>query len=262
MADYTCSVPACDKVAAVRGFCLIHYGRLRYAETHGTRPTWERVTPSCAFCGREVALREKGVQSKYCSATCKSKASYARRREAISATNRAANAERRALVVKTCPECGETFSPENDVRQKYCSKACGRRWWRNRRDKSCTVEGCDRPLRARGMCSKHYRRWERAAGRVPNEPWSDRRRAAYHKRRAMKKGVDAESVVALDVYERDGWQCGVCGGDVDPALSWPDPLSASLDHVVPLSRGGAHNYANVQLAHLVCNERKGCQVAA
>lgn len=37
-------------------------------------------------------------------------------------------------------------------------------------------------------------------------------------------------------------------------------MSVSLDHVVPLSQGGAHDPANVQLAHLTCNVRKGAQL--
>jgi 5-methylcytosine-specific restriction endonuclease McrA len=63
------------------------------------------------------------------------------------------------------------------------------------------------------------------------------------------------------VFERDGWTCGLCSEPVDPALSWPDPQSASLDHVLPLSRGGSHTMANVQLAHLGCNVEKGAAVA-
>jgi 5-methylcytosine-specific restriction endonuclease McrA len=44
---------------------------------------------------------------------------------------------------------------------------------------------------------------------------------------------------------------------VDKRLAWPDPKSASLDHVRPISRGGSHTYFNVQLAHLTCNLKKG-----
>ncbi|WP_158070491.1 HNH endonuclease [Streptomyces luteocolor] len=33
-------------------------------------------------------------------------------------------------------------------------------------------------------------------------------------------------------------------------------MSPSLDHVIPLSRGGSHRRDNVQLAHLRCNLRK------
>jgi 5-methylcytosine-specific restriction endonuclease McrA len=36
----------------------------------------------------------------------------------------------------------------------------------------------------------------------------------------------------------------------------PDPMSPSLDHILPLSKGGTHEPRNVQLAHLGCNVRK------
>lgn len=32
--------------------------------------------------------------------------------------------------------------------------------------------------------------------------------------------------------------------------------SYTLDHIIPLAAGGAHTYANVQLAHFLCNSRK------
>lgn len=35
----------------------------------------------------------------------------------------------------------------------------------------------------------------------------------------------------------------------------------TLDHVVPLARGGEHSYRNVKLAHPLCNSRKGAKVA-
>jgi 5-methylcytosine-specific restriction endonuclease McrA len=39
-------------------------------------------------------------------------------------------------------------------------------------------------------------------------------------------------------------------------LAWPHPASASLDHRIPLSKGGSHTAENTQLAHLACNVRK------
>lgn len=33
-------------------------------------------------------------------------------------------------------------------------------------------------------------------------------------------------------------------------------MSASLDHVVPLSKGGDHTRSNSVVAHLICNIRK------
>lgn len=57
--------------------------------------------------------------------------------------------------------------------------------------------------------------------------------------------------------ERDGWQCGLCREAIDPELHHPDPRSASIDHVLPRALGGLDVESNLQIAHLVCNERKG-----
>ncbi len=34
----------------------------------------------------------------------------------------------------------------------------------------------------------------------------------------------------------------------------------SIDHIVPITRGGTHTWDNAQLAHLLCNTRKGNKV--
>ncbi|MDG1950486.1 MAG: HNH endonuclease signature motif containing protein [bacterium] len=40
---------------------------------------------------------------------------------------------------------------------------------------------------------------------------------------------------------------------IDRTLRYPDLMSASLDHVVPLSKGGANSAENFQASHLSCN---------
>jgi len=58
------------------------------------------------------------------------------------------------------------------------------------------------------------------------------------------------------IAERDGWTCHLCGERVLKVKA-PHPLSPSLDHVVPLAHGGAHEPGNVALAHLRCNVLRG-----
>lgn len=65
-----------------------------------------------------------------------------------------------------------------------------------------------------------------------------------------------ESVTSAEIYERDGWICGICKDPVDPEAMWPDQMSASLDHIIPLAKGGAHSRENVQCSHWLCNSRK------
>lgn len=68
--------------------------------------------------------------------------------------------------------------------------------------------------------------------------------------------MDYQLVSRRKVFERDHWRCYICAMRVDKRLRWPHPMSASLDHVVPMSRGGGHTYANCACTHLYCNQKK------
>lgn len=80
---------------------------------------------------------------------------------------------------------------------------------------------------------------------------------AQTKRQMKKKGVYEEDIEILVLLERDDGVCGICGDDIDCFAKKPDPLSPSVDHIQPISGGGAHAYWNVQAAHLGCNILKG-----
>ncbi len=80
--------------------------------------------------------------------------------------------------------------------------------------------------------------------------------AKGHRRRARKYGVHYEYINPRTIYVRDRWKCGLCGERVDEALAYPHRMSASLDHLIPIARGGPHGPANVQCSHLACNLAK------
>lgn len=80
------------------------------------------------------------------------------------------------------------------------------------------------------------------------------------KRRAVVLSAFGETVDRRIVFEKDQWICQLCGGRVVKQKNYPDPMSASLDHRLPLSRGGKHTYANTQLAHLKCNVEKKAKI--
>lgn len=56
-------------------------------------------------------------------------------------------------------------------------------------------------------------------------------------------------------------ECALCREPIDTELKFPDPLSRSLDHIMPLAKGGEHVAANLQWAHFTCNRRKSDRVA-
>ena len=56
--------------------------------------------------------------------------------------------------------------------------------------------------------------------------------------------------------------CALCGKPVDKSLTFPHPLSPTVDHIIPIDKGG-HPSAieNLQLAHLACNLKKRDRVS-
>jgi 5-methylcytosine-specific restriction endonuclease McrA len=83
------------------------------------------------------------------------------------------------------------------------------------------------------------------------------RKRAKNMRRAAKFGVDAEPYQPLDILERDGWRCHLCGKKIDRRRAWPHPRSPSIDHLIPLAHGGADAPRNVAASHFRCNVRRG-----
>lgn len=56
--------------------------------------------------------------------------------------------------------------------------------------------------------------------------------------------------------------CGICGKPVDKSLEYPDPLSACIDHIIPVAKGGhPSDITNLQLAHWTCNRAKSDKLA-
>lgn len=55
--------------------------------------------------------------------------------------------------------------------------------------------------------------------------------------------------------------CGICGKPVDFSYRYPHPLSPTVDHIIPVSKGGhPSDISNLQLAHRCCNREKSDKV--
>ena|SRR5690606_799734 len=150
--------------------------------------------------------------------------------------------------------------------RKYCSQSCKERnpsrleYKRGHLKTEKSRARLREHDRARYANNPQRREYSLARSRQFREEHPDRMSDYAKKRRALLTSVAVDDVNSHVVYERDNWVCGVCGKPVDRLLKWPDPMSASLDHIIPISKGGEHSYANTQLAHLVCNQRKGARI--
>lgn len=86
---------------------------------------------------------------------------------------------------------------------------------------------------------------------------AERKLADVHRRRAIKMDVDADLIDRRAVFERDNNACQLCGDPMDMSKKTPHPLAPTIDHIVPISRGGTHTMDNIQSAHFHCNISKG-----
>lgn len=85
------------------------------------------------------------------------------------------------------------------------------------------------------------------------------RARARHKRRTLE--ADGEVIDLYQLAERDEWQCKLCSMPVDQNNKHSRGnlhlMGPSLDHIIPVSKGGSHTWNNVQLAHFMCNSLRG-----
>ena len=109
-----------------------------------------------------------------------------------------------------------------------------------------------------GFCS--------AACRKLNEKAKEKERRKLrapdnHRARAKRFGCEYETGITLKkLVARDGLTCALCGELCDwndrNYSKWCGPLYPSIDHIIPMSKGGGHTWKNVQVAHIICNSKK------
>lgn len=80
------------------------------------------------------------------------------------------------------------------------------------------------------------------------------------RKRCRKYGVYYDpSVKSVDVFKRDHYICQICGIECitnDDKWGYVGPYSPSIDHIVPLAKGGTHTWGNTQCTHIICNSYK------
>ena len=126
------------------------------------------------------------------------------------------------IQMKKCKCCGNIFFTEKSNRI-YCSDKCSRRAGEKKKD---------------------------------------------HARRIRIKEQMVDSDITIErLFDRDNGKCALCGG----VCNWNDytrknnffvagNFYPSIDHIIPLSKGGEHSWENVQLAHRVCNSKKSNKI--
>lgn len=199
-------------------------------------------TRLCAGCGATFTATSNRL---YCTDRCRWRVKDRKRRD----TKRGRPPGPTAHI---CECCGSEYQTPHATR-RYCSAACQRRAQRLR---DGTLAN---PIKGVCRCGKPT---EPQPGRPTARTCADCRREAIRRaRRAAKmrrRNVVSDDYTLAEIADRDQWRCQLCGLKVRHGRQrYPsDPDGPSIDHILPITKGGQDVRHNVQLAHFACNARK------
>ena len=193
------------------------------------------VKSTCSVCGKPYMKRNG--KSKYCSDDCKREATRLRQK-----SWREAHPDYQADWRKAHPGYDEEW---HDSHPNYNRDRSRAKRGTKLIEQSCVVCGTvfttayPQKITCSAKCRRKFR--ER------------------HKDYRLKGKVVDSDITLEKLFTRDLGVCYLCG----EACDWEDRTGLAtgmkyptIEHVVPLSRGGLHSWENVKLAHMGCNIRK------
>ena len=188
----------------------------------------EQVKRICLYCGREFSRRRNGQKEVYrfCSKSCSSLFYGTMRRE---------NKERKEEQIKYMKQLQRNAERISRDLQKLRKQI--------ERIKPCAICGA-LMVKAKstqticGACS-------RKADNVRRD------------KRLYRNGKPDLSITLEKVYERDLGICQLCNRFIIFGSDTNADYYPSIDHIKPISKGGKHEWDNVQLLCRKCNTEKG-----
>ena len=229
-------------------------------ECYGKKPIIKKVC-TCQVCGIEFKRLKRDRTGLYCSKSCSCKSMWQKRYEDGYTKQDPMIGKSSDIVYKTCTECYKPFIVGGmGQRQKQCSDICKEKYHRKCwRDKEREYKGYKLYIKECEICKKElktYRSTQKVHAGLCQERWDRINRniscKIYRSKRKNIKSIDIRVV-----FEDSAGKCQLCGRKLSLRTKYPHPRSCSMDHIIPISCGGADEYYNIQLACFECNSNKG-----
>ncbi len=200
---------------------------------------WAPTPTTCTICGKEFMPRSRKVKT--CSDECRDKSKYLKAKERLESKRIAefgsieAWQEQRSEAIR---QRNRSRAKPKKPKQYYngVCKVCGNTFTTlNPAQVTCSKQ-----------CSKRLQ-YARKQKRIPKE-------------QVIDKDITLEAL-----YKRDSGVCYLCGGvcewnDRDATTNKVGNKYPSIDHIIPVAKGGLHAWNNVRLAHFICNVLKSDEV--
>lgn len=228
------------------------------------------MVKQCEYCGKEFEAQT--VRRKFCSDVCRQREhrkSHPQRKKTEEQKQRDRERQREKYArehhigeKRICVICGNEFMSKSEKR-RTCSKQCSHILSRRETGfcngylitKVCVV------------CGKEFKTYKSRQVTCSTECSCARQEFRHNHRntsfgaRCRHYGVQFDATVRADlVIKRDNCVCQICGKKCDPDdKRWGNfgPDYPTIDHILPLAKGGTHTWDNVQCACGMCNTKKG-----
>lgn len=165
---------------------------------------------------------------------------------------------------RICYGCFELFYPDKPS-IRYCSAQCKNLAAWEKREARLLDEGADDKA-----LETHRRAHPKYHTRQTLSVSAHQELAAYTKamgelRKERIKSNAIDHIDLQELIERDNRRCHLCGGKVSARKKFGKrgtprgdmKTYPTIDHIVPVSKGGTHTWGNVKLAHWSCNSKRG-----
>jgi 5-methylcytosine-specific restriction endonuclease McrA len=214
-----------------------------------------KIKVKCKICGH---VQERHANSKDCM-QCDNCIKIERKKRLEQLNEEKQNRVRKEneYTETECVQCGKVFLRRSS-NHKYCSDKCARKANSKKVMRTKTCKECgkefitdhDKTLYCSSKCSNRYRK---------------KRNALSKDKRLSLNGKIDYSISLKKLYKRDKGICYICGKQCnlkDVEITEEGYYIAgedypSIDHVIPIAKGGKHSWNNIKLAHRRCNAVKG-----
>ena len=164
----------------------------------------------------------------------------------------------------TCENCKQTF--EAVGKRRYCSRPCYSVGNKNtqlaikRQERLKNVDSKGYITKPCGWCKepRTYKYRQGGHNAFHANCTIEARRARYRIKTVKRHSLirKPSRLAADEVVRTYGNSCAVCSETIDLTLQRTSKMGLTVDHWIPLSKGGLDDMSNLRPAHWICNRRK------
>lgn len=193
-------------------------------------------TTRCIMCGKEFAIYDYTDPNKFCSNKCTGKYYGAIKSRNARIKNKEARMKNDEMRLKK-EMISELKKETKEIKKRI--------------NKLGKIEECQ-------YCGETF--ISRRGAIYCSQPCKNKTRNRRKDKRLSRNGKPDMSISLIKLYKRDKGICKLCGRRTFFVDDYQSDGYPSIDHIMPISKGGKHEWSNVQLAHRGCNDKKSNKI--